>query len=297
MILPPYLVKGDKIAIVSPARKISVEELSPALEQIRNWGFEPVLGKNVYCISDQFAGTDEQRLSDMQWALNDNSISAILASRGGYGCLRLIDKLDFTQFINKPKWIVGYSDLTVFHSHINKQYNVATIHATMPINFAKDKGSTNSILNALTGIANSYNFSREGSKIAGEVNGIVVGGNLSLLYAMQGSSSDIDTKGKLLFIEDLDEHLYHIDRMMVSLKRSGKLSNLKALLVGSFTEMKDSDIPFGKSAKEIVLDAVKECNYPVFFNFPSGHQDLNCAIVFGKESSITINGKNYVFTQ
>ena len=297
MIIPPYLVKGDKIAIVSPARKISVEELSPALEQIRNWGFIPVLGKNVYEVSNQFAGTDEQRLADLQWALDEPEIKAVIGSRGGYGCLRLIDQLDFSNFTKKPKWLVGYSDLTVFHSHINKITNVASIHATMPINFGKNKAATQTLVDSLSGKMNTYSFSLQEQKNAQDIEGIVTGGNLSLLYAMLGSPSDIDTTDKILFIEDLDEYLYHIDRMMIAMKRAGKLKNLKALVVGSFTEMKDNAVTFGKNAHEIILDAVKEYTYPVYFNFPAGHQDINFSMVFGKSCSIKIEDYNFIFRQ
>ncbi len=297
MIIPPYLVPGDKIAIVAPARKISVEELSPALEQIRSWGFVPILGNSVYEVHNQFAGTDEQRMADMQWALNDPEIKAIIAARGGYGCLRLIDDLDFREFKKQPKWLVGYSDMTVFHSHINKVTNVSSIHATMPINFDKHKNSTQSLFDALTGKMNVYNFSPEKAKNGRDIEGIITGGNLSLLYAMLGSGSEIDTNDKILFIEDLDEYLYHIDRMMVAMKRAGKLKNLKALLIGSFTEMKDNTVPFGRSAHEIILDAVKDYDYPVYFDFPAGHQDINFAMVFGKNCSIKTEDYRRIFRQ
>lgn len=297
MIQPPYLIKGDKIAVIAPARKISSEELNPALEQIRNYGFEPVLGKNIFEVYNQFAGTDEQRLDDLQWALNDSSIKAILSARGGYGCLRLVDGLDLTSFIKNPKWLIGYSDLTVFHSHLSRHTNVSTIHATMPINFGKHKVATDSLFNALSGVQNSYEFSSIQGKKPGNTEGLVVGGNLSLLYAMLGSPSDVDTRDKILFLEDLDEYLYHIDRMMVALKRAGKLKNLKALLVGSFTEMKDNAVPFGKTAQEIILDAVKDYDYPVFFDFPAGHQDMNMAIVFGKPCKISTKENLSLFIQ
>jgi len=297
MIIPPYLKKGDKIAIIAPARKISSQELSPALEQIRNHGFEPILGKNIFEVYNQFAGTDEQRLEDLQWALNDSAIKAVISARGGYGCLRLVDCLDLTAFIKNPKWMIGYSDLTVFHSHLLRHTNVTTIHATMPINFDKNLMATDSLFRALKGEVNAYDFTSENGKNIKDVEGLVVGGNLSLLFAMLGSPSDIDTQDKILFIEDLDEYLYHIDRMIVALKRAGKLKNLKALLVGSFTEMKDNSVPFGKTAQEIILDAVKEYDYPVFFDFPSGHQDLNLAIVFGKSCEIKTEGNSSLFIQ
>lgn len=295
MIIPPYLVKGNKIAVIAPARKISIDELSPALEQIRNWGFEPVLGKHVFATHHQFAGTDDQRLEDLQWAFDDNEIKAIIAARGGYGCLRIVDDLDLTQFKKNTKWLVGYSDITVFHSLLAKN-NVASIHATMPINFSKSEEATKSLFNTLTGNGVSYKFKNEilrPSNIAGNL----VGGNLSLLYSMMASPTDVDTNGKILFVEDLDEYLYHIDRMIIALKRAGKLKNLKALLVGSFTEIKDNLVPFGKTAHEIILSAVKDYDYPVYFGFPAGHQDLNLAITYGKSCTIKIEDNYCIFRQ
>src|ERR1700758_2513974 len=270
MIGIPYLKRNDKIAIVATARKITKEDLLFAIELIKSWGLQPVLGKNIYAAENQFAGSDLQRTEDLQRAINDETIKAIIIARGGYGTVRIIDAIDFTKLKTSPKWIIGYSDVTVLHSHIHRHINIPTLHATMPINFSKNKEAIDTLRKCLFGETISYEFDAHALNRMGEKNGILVGGNLSLLYALSGTPSDIDTKGKILFIEDLDEYLYHIDRMLLNLKRSGKLAHLKALIVGGFTEMKDNIIPFGKTVEEIIIDAVKEYSYPVCFNFPAG---------------------------
>jgi len=248
----------------------------------------PVLGKNIYAIENQFAGSDEQRAKDFQWAINDESIKAIIIARGGYGTIRIIDEIDFNKLKTNPKWITGYSDVTVLHSHIHQHIGIPTIHATMPINFSKNKEAVETLRKCLFGENVSYSFETHPLNRIDEVKGVLVGGNLSLLYALSGTESDIDTKDKILFLEDLDEYLYHIDRMMLNLKRSGKLANLKALIVGGLTDMKDNAIPFGKTAEEIILDAVKDYDFPVCFNFPAGHVDRNLALYFGKEVCLKI---------
>jgi muramoyltetrapeptide carboxypeptidase len=288
MINVPSLKPNDKIAIIATARKISAEELSFAVETIKAWGLRPVLGKNIYAIENQFAGSDEQRAKDFQWAINDESIKAIIIARGGYGTIRIIDEIDFNKLKTNPKWITGYSDVTVLHSHIHQHIGIPTIHATMPINFSKNKEAVETLRKCLFGENVSYSFETHPLNRIDEVKGVLVGGNLSLLYALSGTESDIDTKDKILFLEDLDEYLYHIDRMMLNLKRSGKLANLKALIVGGLTDMKDNAIPFGKTAEEIILDAVKDYDFPVCFNFPAGHVDRNLALYFGKEVCLKI---------
>lgn len=267
------------------------------MDLIRSMGYEPVLGRYAMGAHHQFSGTDAERLADMQWALDDNAIQAVISLRGGYGCLRLVDQLDFTALQNNPKWIVGYSDVTVFHAHLLQNLNMASLHATMPVNFTKHAQATQSLFDALAGKDLEYAF--EGNWVNGPhaVSGMVVGGNLSLLYALNGSASAIDTKDKILFIEDLDEYLYHIDRMMLSLKRAGKLSGLKALVVGGFTDMRDNAVPYGKTAQEIILEAVAEYNYPVVFNFPAGHQDENMAIKLGCMAQLKTEGQRIIFTQ
>jgi muramoyltetrapeptide carboxypeptidase len=291
-----YLKQNDKIAIIATARKTSAEELSFAVETIKEWGLQPVLGKNIYAIENQFAGSDTQRAEDLQWAINDESIKAIIIARGGYGTIRIIDAIDFTKLKTNPKWIIGYSDVTVLHSHIHRHIGIPTLHATMPINFSKNKEAIEALRKCLFGETVSYQFEAHPRNKTGEVKGVLTGGNLSLLYALSGTASDIDTKGKILFIEDLDEYLYHIDRMMLNLKRSGKLAHLKGIIVGGLTDMKDNTIPFGKTAEEIILDAVKEYNFPICFNFPAGHLERNLALYFGKEVKLKIGTTNCLLT-
>ena len=284
---PEYLIAGDKIGIVACARKISREEIQPAVDIIKSWGMETVLSKNLFHADKQYSGTDAERVEDLQTMLNDPLIKAVISARGGYGTVRIVDKIDFSQFKKTPKWIVGYSDITVLHSHVNN-LKIETLHATMPVNFTKNLEATESLRKALFGENLNYQIEAHPMNKKGGAQGIVVGGNLSLIYALTGSVSDFDTNGKILFIEDLDEYLYHIDRMMMNLKRSGKLSNLAGLIVGGMTDMKDNTIPFGKTAEEIIIDAVKEFNYPVCFNFPAGHVDKNMAIYLGREAKLKV---------
>ena len=291
-IIPDYLSKGDKIVIVATARKISKGEVEAATEILLAEGFNVTYGKHLFEEANQFAGSDTARAEDLQAALDDESVKAIVVARGGYGTLRIIDQIDFSQFKKSPKWICGYSDVTVLHSHIHTNYNVATIHGTMPINFLKNEEATSSLIHALKGnypgVSDKRNFYVQTPNRVGEAQGVLVGGNLSLLYALNGSITDLDTNGKILFIEDLDEYLYHVDRMMLCLKRAGKLSGLKGLIVGGMTEMKDNAIPFGKTAEEIIMDAVAEYNYPVAFEFSSGHIDRNLAVYLGGEVRLNV---------
>ena len=291
MTTPPYLRKGDRIALVSPARKISPAEVETAISIFKAWGLEVVPGDHLFASYNQFAGSDDQRHADMQQMLDDDSIRAIICSRGGYGTVRIIDRLDFSRFLRSPKWIVGYSDVTVLHSHIHRHYAVETLHAMMPVNF-KDKcdgsPSLNSLKKALFGKELSYRFTAEQYSRKGSCKANLVGGNLSILYSLTNTNSDIDTNGKILFLEDLDEYLYHIDRMMMNLRRSGKLEGLAGLIIGSMTKMHDNDVPYDKTANEIIAEAVEDYPYPVCFNFPAGHLDDNRALILGREVSLEI---------
>lgn len=297
MITPPFLVKGDKIAIVATARKISEPEILPAINKLKEWGLDVVLGNNLFKEYNQFAGTDEQRAEDLQSMLDNENIKAILCARGGYGTVRIIDKIDFRNFIKKPKWITGYSDATVFHSHIHTNYGIETIHAIMPFNseqWTEPKGqSAETLRKALFGEKLTYNIQVSPLSRNGKARGILTGGNLSILYSLCDSESDIDTKGKIMFIEDLDEYLYHIDRMMMNMKRTGKLSNLAGLIVGGMSEMKDNSVAYGKTAEEIILEHVEEYNYPVCFGFPAGHIKDNFALILGREIKFEVRGKKY----
>ena len=296
LIQPASLKKGDKIAIVASARKISMQELQPAIDIFKNWGLEVVLSKNIFNQDNQFSGTDDERAIDLQTALDDDSVKAIISARGGYGTIRIIDKLDFTKFKQNPKWIIGYSDITVLHSHIHN-FGIQTLHATMPINFSVNTEAVETMQKVLFGEKLNYEIEKHILNRKGIAEAEVIGGNLSLLYALTGSSSSVHTKGKILFIEDLDEYLYHVDRMMVSLKRYGKLSELAGLIVGGMSDMKDNQIPFGKNAEEIIMDAVKEYNYPVCFNFPAGHIERNLALVLGRKMKLVVgdNGASLTY--
>jgi len=288
-IRPAFLKPGDTIGIIAPARKISEQELLPSIKTLQTWGLKVKLGKHIYSSYHQFAGTDDLRRSDLQTMLDDIEVKAIFSARGGYGTLRIIDAIDLTSFINHAKWITGYSDVTVLHSHIHTHTGIETLHSTMPINFENDSESLELLRKSLFGEELNYTYSAHQLNREGEAEGTLVGGNLSLLYALASTPSDIDTKGKILFLEDLDEYLYHIDRMMMQLKRSGKLAGLKGLVIGSFSEMKDNKVPFGKTAEEIIIDSVKEYKYPVSFSFPAGHGEKNYPLFFGRTAKLAVS--------
>lgn len=293
MLRPVSLKTGDRVAIVSTARKISPEEIQPAADILASWGLKTVFGKNLFNQQNQFAGTDDERLADFQNALDDKDIKAVLFARGGYGTVRIIDKVNWAGFQKSPKWLIGFSDITVIQSHVLTNCGTETLHAPMAFNFKKASSESLSALRKIVFGENiSYkipeNISSDFNK-HGTEKGILAGGNLSLLYAVNGTSSDIDYTGKILFIEDLDEYLYHIDRMMLTLKRSGKLKSLAGLIVGGMTDMKDNTIPFGKSAEEIICEAVAEYGYPVCFGFPAGHIRDNRPLIFGREVELNVN--------
>lgn len=291
MITPPFLKKGDTIGIVSTARKVLKTEIEPAIKLLESWGLQAALGKTIGAEENQFAGSDNLRAEDFQQMLDNPKIKAIWCARGGYGTVRMIDKVNFSNFKKCPKWIIGYSDMTVLHAHINN-LNVETLHAQIFQGLeTKPKEAVQSIKKVVFGEDYSITFTPQNPVKLNEFSGELVGGNLSVLYSLLGSESAINANGKILFIEDLDEYLYHIDRMIMNLKRSGMLKNLKALIVGGMTDMNDNTIPFGKSAEEIILDAVKDYTYPVLFNFPAGHIEKNHPLIFGRTASFEIVGK------
>ncbi len=291
-----YLLQPkDKIQIVAPARSVTAEDLQFAVCFFEQQGFQVVYGKHLWGTHHQFSGTDEERAEDMQAAINNPDIRAIVCARGGYGGMRIVDKLDFSPLLKYPKWLCGYSDTTVFHTHIHTQCHLPTLHCTMPINMTDEPEKTNahtSMIQALTTGKLSYEIDSQPFNLFGEAEGELIGGNLSLLYAVNNSISDINTEGKILFIEDLDEYLYHVDRMMLCLKRAGKLSALKGLIVGGITNMHDNTIPFGYTAKEIILSHVCEYNYPVCFDFPAGHITDNRALILGGKTHLSVTEKN-----
>ncbi len=286
----PALNPGDRIAILSTARKITASELEPAIKTFESWGLQVVLGQTIGASYNQFAGDDALRLQDLQQMLDDESIKAIVCARGGYGTTRIIDQVDFTHFKKHPKWLVGFSDVTTLHSHIHN-LGLQTIHAIMPVLFGKEgaEPSVESLRQLLFGEDISYTAAPHSFNRFGIGTGQLVGGNLSMLHTLTGTKSDIGTDGKILFMEDLDEYLYHIDRMMVHLDRSGKLANLAGLIIGDMSDMNDNAIPFGKTAYEIILEHTGKYNYPVCFGFPVGHEPLNLALVCGREAKLEVS--------
>ncbi len=292
MTTPAYLKSGDKVAIVSTARKVSEAEMTPAVELLKQWGLETAFGKNLFNQLNQFAGTDEDRTQDFQEALNDPSVKAILFARGGYGTVRIIDKIDWSTFKINPKWLIGFSDVTVTHSHVQKNLGIETLHAPMAFNLPKSTNEVKQKLRqALFGEKLQYEISENifsDINRSGECIGELVGGNLSILYSLLGSSSSIDTNGKILFLEDLDEYLYHIDRMMMALKRAGKLYKLAGLIVGGMNDMKDNKVRFNKTAEEIISEAVSEYKFPVLYGFPAGHVRNNMPLIFGRKVNLKV---------
>ncbi|NND62461.1 MAG: LD-carboxypeptidase [Flavobacteriaceae bacterium] len=283
MVTPPFLNDGDCIGIVSTARKISTEEISPLLELITSWGLNYEIGTTINAEDHQFAGNDSLRIQDFQNMLDNPEIKAIWCARGGYGSVRLIDALDFSAFRKNPKWIIGYSDVTVFHSHIHHM-GIETLHANMATDIrTKTDATRNTIKEALFGNGYSIEYvSKENLIRSGDSQASLVGGNLSILYSLCGSNTALQTAGKILFIEDLDEYLYHIDRMLMNLKRNGMLQDVAGLIVGGMNDMNDNTVPFGKTANEIVWEHVKEYDYPVCFGFPAGHIQDNRALILGR---------------
>ena len=297
MIIPPYLSPGDTIALAAPARKISKAEIQPAEQWLKSVGFNIFYDDRLFAEDHQFAGDDLLRTRYFQDLLNDDSVKAIWCARGGYGSARIIDRLDFTHFRQHPKWICGYSDITVFHSHIQQNLQTATLHATMPVNVSETNTQLpvcQSFLNAITCKDLSYEIDSHPLSRPQPFSGILTGGNLSMLYSLIGSPSDINTTGKVLFIEDLDEYLYHIDRMILNLKRSGKLSNIKALLVGHLSDMHDNTVPFGKTAEEIVADHCQTFDFPLIFNVPAGHLSDNRAFRMGCQIEGLIKDNKFI---
>lgn len=289
MVTPPFLRPGDTVAIVSTARKISKSELNPALEILAKHKLKAILGHTIGAEEHQFAGSDSLRIKDFQAALDNPNIKAIWCARGGYGTVRVIDGLNFTEFKKTPKWIVGYSDITVLHNHIHN-FGIETLHAQMPLEIEqKSPESRDGIFEVLFGRKHSITYdSGHSFNRKGEVTARLVGGNLSVLYSLCGSASAINSEEKILFIEDLDEYLYHIDRMLQNLKRNGMLDNLAGLIVGGMTKMHDNTIPFGKTAEEIVRDIVKDGDFPVCYDFPAGHITDNRPLIMGRKATLTV---------
>jgi muramoyltetrapeptide carboxypeptidase len=288
MITPEFLQKGDTVAIVATARKIDATTLQPAVKLLESWGLHVVLGKTIGKEENQLAGPVWLRATDFHEMIDTPKNKAIWAAKGGYGTVRIIDRIDFTNFKKKPKWICGFSDVTVLHSHLNNM-GIETLHSLMAVSTkTATPEAIESFRKALFGQNLEYQFPAHEYNKTGKAKGELVGGNLSVLYSIMGSKSEIDYKGKILFIEDLDEYLYHIDRMMMNLKRNGYFDGLKAVVIGGMTEMNDNDIPWGKDAMQIVQDVLKDYKFPIIYNFPAGHIKDNRAMILGKTVSIDV---------
>ncbi len=293
-----FLKPGDTIGIAAPARKISEQELQKSIELIQENGYKVLFAPHLFNQNNQFSGSDLERASDINYLINHPEVKAIFCARGGYGSLRIIDLIDWNLFKNNPKIIAGFSDITVFHSHLNLALKSPSLHATMPINMAKtdnpfQETNNQSFFNALAGRKISYSLENSSLNTSLSLEGKLIGGNLSVLFSMMGSSSFELNEEVILFIEDLDEYLYHIDRMMMGISRMKGFENIKGILVGSFSEMKDNNIAFGKSAYEIIAEHANRLNIPVIFNFPAGHDQLNQAFFLGKKARIN----NLIFEQ
>jgi len=290
-LIPPALKKGDKIAITCPAKKLPAP-MTDAIKLLQSWGLEVVLGETIEASYHQFAGDDDLRARDLQRFIDDDSIKAIIAARGGYGTVRMIDKVDFGRFVQNPKWMVGFSDITVLHTHLFANYGAQTIHGQMPVTIPDASArSLETLKKALFGEELSYQFTSQTLNRSGQGSGILVGGNLSLLVSVAGSVSDLNYNNKILFIEDVSEYLYSVDRMVRNLKRAGKLKNLKGLIIGGFSDLQDNDIPFGQTVPQIIMDVVQEYDYPVCFDFPAGHIPDNCSLIFGKTLNLSVKDK------
>jgi muramoyltetrapeptide carboxypeptidase len=294
MIAPPWLKSGDAIGLVAPASYVKAEELARFLAIIDTWGLKAIQGKNLFRRKNSFAGNDEQRAFDFQQMLDNPSVKAILCARGGYGTLRIVDKLQFTAFKKNPKWIVGCSDITVLHTLMQKNLDTESLHAIMPRHISagkKDLSSLDSLKDALFGNLEEYTLKPDRHNRTGEASGILVGGNLSVLYSMRGTQLDIDTAGNILFLEDVGEYLYHIDRMILNLKISGKLKDLKGLIIGGMSGMKVSDSGFRKTAYDVIREAVEEYSYPLMFGFPAGHMRPNLTLILGREVILRVGAE------
>lgn len=291
VIIPPYLQPGDLIGITCPAGYVAPERIAHAVQVLQRWGFRVRVGKTIGIGDHYFAGHDDERLADLQEMLDDPEVRAVLMGRGGYGTSRIIDRLDFSAFAQQPKWICGFSDITVLHSHIHRQLGIATLHSPMCAAFTRETDDSDHIRafrEALTGTLTNYRFEASASNRPGTAEGEIVGGNLAILAHLSGSPSQLDTAGRILFIEDIGEYLYNIDRLLVNLKRSGQLEGLAGLLVGQFTDSQDTERPFGQGLEQIIMDKVSEYDYPVAWNVPCGHDTVNITLPLGRRATLTV---------
>jgi len=295
-IQPEYLKPGDEVAIISPSFFIDESILQEAVTFLENWDLRVHVGRNASSHNGPFAGSDTGRLSDLQEALDNKNIKAVICSRGGYGISKIISSVDFSVLKRFPKWIAGFSDITVLHMWLNEVCGIMSVHGEMPLNFKnpdKTDETFQTLKQSLFGELNSIEWAGPSFR-AGSVSGEMTGGNLSLIYSMNGTAAELSSKGKILFIEEVGEYHYHIDRMLTSLKLAGKLGALSALVVGGINKIEEAKIPWGKSIEETIYDIVKEFDYPVFFNFPAGHVNDNRAFYIGRDARIESKGETAV---
>ena len=294
MKIPSYLKKGDTIGLICPSGFMALSNVQTCMHTLEQWGYQVVVGKTLGHQHHYFSGTDEERLHDLQLMLDNSKIKAIVCARGGYGLSRIIDKINFTCFKKNPKWIIGYSDITLLQSHIHTQLKIASLHSPMAAAF-NDGGAENEYIQALrktlSGRKQKFVCPIHQYNQFGKVEGELIGGNLSLIVHSIGTSSAFNAKNKILFLEDIGEYLYHIDRMFVQLKRSGFLNGIKGLILGGFTEMKNTTIPFGKNIDAVIFDQVKDLKIPICFNFPIGHQTENYPLKVGGKYQLNVSKK------
>lgn len=306
-LIPPYLKPGDVIGITCPAGHITLDEIKPAIRIMESWGFRIRIGNTVNKADFSFGGTDQERQQDMQSMLDDPTIKAIMCGRGGYGSARIVDQLDFTRFIQQPKWVIGFSDITVLHCHISRLYGIATLHSKMCNSFPDDyakaepivQQTISSIKDALCGQQLQYTTFSDTRNRTGVAKGILVGGNLSMIQSVLGTNSELDTIGKILFLEEVGEYLYSLDRMFNSLQRAHKLDNLAALIIGGFNRIKPDDPgeEFGRTVYDIVMEKVKDSSYPVCFSFPVGHQKDNYALKCGIMHQLSVGNEEVTLSE
>ncbi len=296
MIRPQDLQPGSRVGIIAPANKVCRQDLEMAIHILESWGLEVVLGDYLFHSYNQFAGTDAERTTDLQNMLDRTDIQAIICARGGYGTVRVVDKLDFAGFMRSPKWIVGFSDITVLHCHL---YNlgVESIHGVMPLLFPKQTEQTiESLHQVLFGNPAILEVRPHPLNQLGMASGEMIGGNLSLFASTIGTVSEVDTRGKILFLEDVNEYMYHLDRMLIHLDRAGKLANLAGLVIGQFSEIKENEIAFGLTVNEIIVELVKKYSYPVCYDFPIGHEIHNLSMVCGRNGRLEVTQNKVVLS-
>ena len=293
LIQPPFLKAGDTVAIVAPSGilKSREGEIQQAISLLKSWGLTPLLGKHVFNQADHFAGTDEERCEDLQNAMDNPKVSAIWCARGGYGTVRILDRLDYSQFKKHPKWVIGYSDITALHNQLHNK-GFQSLHALMCVSLTEDmdgiENTVSTFKSALFGQPVNYQLKGSTYNRTGKAIGQLVGGNLTILHTMLGSETSIDTSGKILFIEEIGEYKYHIDRMLQSLKRAGYFDNCEGVIVGDMSKLRKNTTLWGTSIEQLILDALSEYDFPIAFNMPAGHEKDNRALILGKTVELDV---------